>query len=472
MDLYNAIASINDTVNSLVWGPPMLILIVGTGIFLTIMVKFFQVSKIKIWWKGTFGQLLKKKGELDKNNITPFQAVTTALASTVGTGNIVGVATAIVRGGPGAIFWMWVSAFFGMVTKYAEVVLAVKFREVDANGTHHGGPMYYIEKGLKMKWLAVIFAVLATLATFGIGNMTQANSIADSMSSTFSIPVFVTGCLIAIIAGLVIIGGIKRIAQVTEKLVPFMAVFYVIGSLVIIFANITKLPGAFGMIFSGAFNTKALEGGLMGYIIMKAMRFGVARGVFSNEAGMGSAPIAHAASSEKDPVKQGLWGIFEVFVDTIIICSLTGLVILMSGINAFEHTEFLNKAGDTVINFVGPDVEGGAALTLSAFQATFGQPGRIFVTIGILLFALSTILGWSYYGEQSIRYFTKNASILDGYKVLFVVFTIIGAMGGLEIIWDIADTLNGLMAIPNLIAVLLLFKLVVDLTKEYVAKSK
>jgi AGCS family alanine or glycine:cation symporter len=442
----------------------MLILIVGTGIFLTIMVKCFQVSKIKIWWKGTFGQLLKKKGEEDKNNITPFQAVTTALASTVGTGNIVGVATAIVRGGPGAIFWMWVSAFFGMVTKYAEVVLAVKYREVDANGVNHGGPMYYIEKGLKMKWLAVIFAILATLATFGIGNMTQANSIAGSMETTFAIPKLVTGCIIAIIAGLVIIGGIKRIAQVTEKLVPFMAVFYIIGALIIIISNITKIPGVFGMIFSGAFDTKALEGGLMGYIIMKAMRFGVARGVFSNEAGMGSAPIAHAASNEKDPVKQGLWGIFEVFVDTIIICSLTGLVILASGISKFE-------AGVGAKDFVG-GLFSGYDLTLAAFSAHFGQAGGIFVTIGILLFALSTILGWSYYGEQSIRYFSKNSSIIDGYKVVFIVFTIIGAMGGLALIWDIADTLNGLMAIPNLIAVLLLCKTVFALTKEYVAKNK
>jgi len=464
MGFYDTVVSLNDTVNGLVWGPPMLFLVVGTGIFLTIMVKFFQVSKIKLWWRGTFGQLFKKRGEEDKNNITPFQAVTTALASTVGTGNIVGVATAIVRGGPGAIFWMWVSAFFGMVTKYAEVVLAVKYREVDANGVNHGGPMYYIEKGLKMKWLAVVFAILATLATFGIGNMTQANAIAGSMETTFAIPKLVTGCVIAILAGLVIIGGIKRIAQVTEKLVPFMAVFYIIGALIIIFSNITKIPGVFGMIFSGAFDTKALEGGLMGYIIMKAMRFGVARGVFSNEAGMGSAPIAHAASNEKDPVKQGLWGIFEVFVDTIIICSLTGLVILASGVSNFE-------AGVGAKDFVG-GLFTGSDLTLAAFSVHFGQAGGIFVTIGILLFALSTILGWSYYGEQSIRYFSKNSSIIDGYKVIFIVFAIIGAMGGLALIWDIADTLNGLMAIPNLIAVLLLCKVVLDLTKEYVAKSK
>jgi len=467
MGLYDVVVSLNDKLNGIVWGPPMLFLVVGTGIFLTIMVKFFQVSKINLWWKATFGYVFSGK-IMEKSagsNITPFQAVATALASTVGTGNIVGVATAIVRGGPGAVFWMWVSAFFGMVTKYAEVLLAVKYREVDAGGTHHGGPMYYIEKGLKMKWLAVIFAIFATFATFGIGNMTQANSIASSMATSFGIPVMATGIVIAILTGLVILGGIKRIAQVTEKMVPFMAVFYVIGSIIILVVNIGRLPHAFGLIFGNAFNFSSLEGGIMGYIIMKAMRFGVARGVFSNEAGMGSAPIAHAASSESDPVKQGLWGIFEVFVDTIIICSLTGLVILTSGVSNFE-------AGAGATNFVG-GLFSGADLTMAAFSSTFGQAGGIFVTIGILLFALSTILGWSYYGQQSLGYLTNNNKVWDWiYKFIFTVLTIVGAVGGLVLIWDIADTLNGLMAIPNLIAVLLLCKVVFDLTKEYVAKSK
>jgi AGCS family alanine or glycine:cation symporter len=470
MEFYKTVQNVNDMINSIVWGPYMLIFLIGTGIYLTIRVNVFQVTKIKIWWQGTFGQLLKKKEERDKSNITPFQAVTTALASTVGTGNIVGVATAIVRGGPGAVFWMWVSAFFGMVTKYAEVVLAIKYREVDENGVHHGGPMHYIEKGLKLKWLAVIFAVFAALASFGIGNMTQANSIASSMESSFHIPVLVTGCLIAILAGLVIIGGIKRIASVTEKLVPFMAVFYILGSLVIIFVNITKIPGVFGMIFAGAFNTRALEGGILGYIVMKAMRFGVARGVFSNEAGLGSAPIAHAASSEKDPVKQGLWGIFEVFVDTIIICSLTSLVILSSGVSSFEPIQFISD-GVTKIDFTG-GVFSGADLTMAAFSSTFGKTGGIFVTIGILCFALSTILGWAYYGEQSLRYLSKKNSILEGYKVIFIVFTIVGAVGGLTFVWDVADTLNGLMAIPNLIGVIFLSGTVFSLTKDYLGKSR
>jgi AGCS family alanine or glycine:cation symporter len=295
--------------------------------------------------------------------------------------------------------------------------------------------------------------------------MTQANSIASSVQTSFGIPVIATGIIIAVITGLVILGGIKRIAQVTEKMVPFMAVFYVIGSLIIVIVNISRLPHAFGMIFGDAFNFRSLEGGIMGYVIMKAMRFGVARGVFSNEAGMGSAPIAHAASSEKDPVRQGLWGIFEVFVDTIIICSLTGLVILTSGVSSFTA-----DAGAT--NFVG-GIFSGADLTMAAFSATFGQPGGIFVTIGILLFALSTILRWSYYGQQSLGYLTKNNKTWDWiYKFIFTVLTVVGAVGGLTLIWDIADTLNGLMAIPNLIAVLLLCKVIFDLTKEYLAKNK
>lgn len=446
------IMQINSTINSIVWGPPMLIFIVGTGIYFSIRSGFFQITKIGIWWKGTSGQLFKKQDKsAAEANITPFQAVSTALASTVGTGNIVGVATAIINGGPGAVFWMWVSAFFGMMTKYAEVLLAVKYREVDENGVHHGGPMYYIEKGANMKWLAVVFAIFATLATFGIGNMTQANSIAGALSDTFSIPPIATGLVIAVLTGLVILGGIKRIASVTEKLVPFMALFYIIGGIIILGLNIGKLPGAFGMIFANAFSMEAVGGGVLGYVIMRAMRYGVARGVFSNEAGLGSAPIAHAASSTKDPVKQGVWGIFEVFVDTIIICSLTALVILTSG---------LVGTGD----FTGAD------LTLKAFSSTLGFAGSAFVSIGIICFALSTILGWSYYGQQSLGYLTKNNKTADLlYKVLFTALTVVGSIGGLTLIWDIADTLNGLMAIPNLIGLVVLSKVVFEHTKKYIA---
>jgi len=448
------IANINDYINGLVWGPPMLILIVGTGIYLTCRLGFFQVSKIAIWWKGTFGQIFAKQDKVDLGgNITPFQAVSTALASTVGTGNIVGVATAIVRGGPGAIFWMWFSAFFGMVTKFSEVTLAVKFREIDENGVHHGGPMYYLEKGCHMKWLAVIFAIFATLATFGIGNMTQANSVASAFENSFGVPTIASGIVIAVATGLVIIGGIKRIASVTEKLVPFMAIFYVIGSLIIIGANAGRLPAACSMIFSNCFSIEAVGGGIMGYVIMQAMRFGVARGVFSNEAGLGSAPIAHAASSNKDPVKQGVWGVFEVFVDTIIICSLTGFVILTSGITNFS-------------DFTGAD------LTMSGFSTTFGQAGAIFVTIGLMCFAYSTILGWSYYGQQSLGYLTKNNKAWDmTYKVIFTLLTIVGSIGGLTMIWDIADTLNGLMALPNLIGLLILSKIIIEHVRKYVKEG-
>ena len=452
-------------INGFLWGPPMLILLVGAGIFLTIRLNVFQVSKIKIWWKGTFGQILSKKAKDKKDsNITPFQAVTTALASTVGTGNIAGVAGAILSGGPGAVFWMWVSAFFGMMTKYAEVVLAVKFRETDANGVHHGGPMYYIQNGLKAKWLAVLFAIFGTLATFGIGNLTQVNTAAGALKDSFGVPVLATGIGIAVICALVIIGGIKRIASVTEKLVPFMAVFYIIGSIIVLVMNASKLGGAFSTIFSSAFSLRSVGGGILGYIIMKGMRYGVARGVFSNEAGLGSAPIAHAASNSTDPVEQGLWGVFEVFVDTIIICTMTALVILTTGIYdaGFDKLQFVYEGGHDK-----------ASLVLASFSNNFGSLGGIFVSIGILFFAGSTILGWSYYGQQCLGYLTnKNKAVSMAYKVVFSLVLILGAVWKSSLVWEIADTLNMLMAIPNLIALVLLSKVVITLTKEYLARGK
>jgi AGCS family alanine or glycine:cation symporter len=458
-----AIVKINDTINSLVWGPPMLVLIVGTGIFLTLATKVFQISQIKVWWKGTFGELLKKKEKVDDSNISPFQAVTTALASTVGTGNIVGVATAVYAGGPGAVFWMWVSGFVGMMTKYCEVVLAVKYRETDEKGAHHGGPMYYIQNGLKMKWLAVIFALFGTFATFGIGNMTQANAIASSLNQVFNVPNVITGIAIALIVALVIIGGIKRIASVTEKLVPFMCVLYVIGSVIILVLNAGRLGHSFGLIFGNAFSMRSVGGGLLGYLIMRGMRYGIARGVFSNEAGLGSAPIAHAASRAKDPVQQGLWGVFEVFMDTIVICTLSGLVIVTADINGY-----LSGGSELYRGTLR-----GVPLVMESFSQTFGPLGGVFIAVGILCFAGSTILGWSYYGQQCLGYLTKNNKAWDlAYKVIFALVAIIGATGGLTLVWDIADTLNGLMAIPNLIGVLLLSKVVFELTKEYLARQK
>ncbi len=441
------ITSINSTINSFVWGPVMLALLVGTGVIITVGSKFFQVSKIAVWMKGTFGAITKKAES--GVNITPFQAVTAALASTVGTGNIAGVATAIVAGGPGAVFWMWVSAFFGMMTKYAEVVLAIKYREVDEKGAHFGGPMYYIANGANMKWLAVLFALFAVFASFGIGNMTQANSISNVLSNSFGFSPIVVGIVLALIVALVIIGGIKRIVVITEKLVPIMAILYVIGAVVILLVNCSQIPTAFGLIFDNAFTVRSGVGGVAGYTMMKAMRYGVARGVFSNEAGLGSAPIAHAASDTKNPVEQGFWGIFEVFVDTIIICSLTALAILTSG---------LHESGLT-----------GAALTTGAFSSVLGNIGGIVLSISLMCFAFSTIVGWSYYGERSLGYlFKNNNTVIYVYKVLFSFSVILGCVFELNLVWDISDTLNGLMAIPNLIGILLLSKVVFSLTKSYI----
>lgn len=443
----------------------MLVLLVGTGILVTFMTKFFQVTKIKLWWSSTFGQLLKKQEKTDEANITPFQAVSTALASTVGTGNIVGVATAIVSGGAGAVFWMWVSAFFGMMTKYCEIVLALKYRETAADGTHTGGPMYYIKKGLGdsavgkaapwlPKLLATLFAVFGAFACFGIGNMTQANSIVSTVQELTGVSPLISGIILALIVGLVIIGGIKRIASVTEKLVPFMAGFYILGGVIAIILNIGRLGPALGEIMAGAFSFKAVGGGVMGYVIAQAMRYGFARGVFSNEAGLGSAPIAHAASATKDPCEQGLWGIFEVFVDTLVVCSITALNIVMAG---------LYKTGDLQ----------GAPLTMASFSQSFGGLSNVFITIAIACFAGSTILGWSYYGERCVDYLTGgNKGIMFGYKILFVCLIVVGSVGGLTLIWDIADTLNGLMALPNLIAIVLLSKIVISETKRFLGERK
>ncbi len=447
----------NGVINGIVWGPPVLALLIGTGILLTVRVGFIQVRKFGVIMKHTLGSLFGPDAhKKDESGVTPFQAVATALASTVGTGNITGVATAVTLGGPGAIFWMWISAFFGMMTKYAEVLLAVKFREKNERNEWVGGPMYYIENGLGWKWLAVIFAVFATIASFGIGNMTQSNSIANALQSTVGISPLVTGIIVAIGAGIVILGGIKRIAQVTEKLVPFMGLFYVILGVATLIMNFGNLPEAFRLIFYCAFNPDAALGGATGYTVMLAIRYGFARGVFSNEAGLGSAPIAHAAANTDSPVKQAFWGAFEVFFDTFIICTITGLVVVSSG----AWTSGLQ----------------GTSLTIAAFGNSLGSIGEWGVTIGTVLFAFSTILGWSYYGEKSIEYLFKGTSLVGGvklgYRVAFVLMTIFGAVGSLQLVWDIADTLNGLMAIPNLIALVALSGIVVKLTKEHFSKAE
>ncbi|HHY18266.1 MAG TPA: alanine:cation symporter family protein [Firmicutes bacterium] len=387
-----------------------------------------------------------------EGDITPFQAMSTALAATIGTGNIAGVATAIATGGPGAVFWMWLSAFFGMMTKFGEVVLAVRYRERKTDGSWAGGPMYYIANGLgdKWKWLAALFAIFGTFASFGIGNLTQANSVADALATNFAIPHLISGIVLMLITGLVVVGGIKRIAQVAEKLVPFMAIFYVVGGLIIISSRLSAVPAAFALIFRLAFTPSAAVGGFAGATIKQAVTMGIARGVFSNEAGLGSAPIAHATAKTDHPVRQGLWGIFEVFADTIVVCSITALSIVVTG--AWQ-------SGKT-----------GAALTSHAFNLGLPGPGGVVVAIGIVLFAFSTLISWAFYGEKCVEYLIGSMAA-KVYRFLFLPFIVLGAVGALEPIWLLADTLNGLMAIPNLIGLLGLSGVIINLTKEYFRKG-
>ena len=451
-DTLETLMNINSAVNGIVWGPLIIILIIGTGTYLSIMTGFFSITKIGYILKNTLLKMFAKddKGE---GEVTAFQAVATALAATVGTGNIAGVATAIALGGPGAVFWMWLAAIMGMTTKFAEVVLAVNYREKTEDGRFVGGPMYYITNGLgkNWKWLAVIFATFGTLASFGIGCMVQSNSVALSAESTFGMPVLVTGIVLAILTAVVIVGGIKRIGAFTEKLVPFMAALYIIGGLWLIIANAGKLPHAFSLIFGNAFTGTAAVGGFAGTVMMQAIRFGVARGIFTNEAGLGSAPIAHAAATTNHPVRQGLWGVFEVFMDTIIICSITALAILVTG--------------------VWESGESGAVLSAMAFDVGLPGIGKYIVSVGLILFAYSTILGWEYYGERCLEYLAGTKPIM-AYRLIWVVAVVVGAIGGLGFMWDLADTLNGLMAFPNLIGVLMLSPVVFRLTKEFFAKEK
>jgi len=460
----DAIIQINSAINGFVWGPVMLVLLVGTGLYLSISTGFVQFRRFGYAMKNTIGKVFHK-AEAGHGEITPFQAVTTALAATVGTGNIAGVTGAIVLGGPGAVFWMWISALVGMCTKYAEVLLAVKYRERNENGEWVGGPMYYIKNGLgkHFKWLGTVFAVLGAIAAFGIGNISQINSIADSVNQVAqafnpaavdakSTIALVTGIVIALFVGLVVIGGVKRIGQVTEKLVPFMAIIYIVCAVIVVIAHAGAIPAVFGMIFKGAFNPSAVVGGAAGITIRLAMTKGVGRGVFSNEAGLGSAPIAHASTSERDPVKQGLYGIFEVFMDTIVICTLTALVVLCSGV-AEGHW--------------GEGALAGATTTIAGFSTVFGQKfGATLLALGLLLFATSTILGWSLYGTRCIEYLFGHKAVKP-YQLLFVIVIVLGAVADLTLVWDISDTLNGLMAIPNLIGLLLLSPVVIKVTRDY-----
>ena len=468
-----SIETIVGKLNDIAWGPWMLLLLVGTGVYLSCRVGFIQFAKFGYTMRNTLGKVFKKT-QAGEGEVTPFQAVATALAATVGTGNIAGVTGAICVGGPGAVFWMWISALFGMVTKYAEVVLAVKYRERNEAGDWVGGPMYYIRNGLgkKFNWLAVLFCLLGALAAFGIGNMTQVNTIATSVNTAIdsfggstaaytvalfgqNVPIssIMIGAVVAMIVGMVLFGGIKRIGAVAELMVPVMAAIYILASILVVGFNFEHIGNVFAMIFQGAFNAEAALGGAFGITIMTTIQKGVGRGVFSNEAGLGSAPMAHAASSERDPVKQGLYGIFEVFMDTLVICTLTALTLLCG-------------AGDQIVW----GQSAGAELISASFSTLFGaQMGSMLVAVGITLFALSTILSWSLYGTRCCE-FLLGSKAAKVYQVLFVAVILVGATLKLDLVWNIADTLNGFMAVPNLVALLGLSPVVIKLTKEHFMK--
>ena len=455
----NGLLLVIQTISDFLWETPMTIALIGTGLYLSIKFKFRYITKIKFHFQNTFGKMFKGKGE-GEGTVSGFAAACTAMANTIGVGNIGGVATAITMGGPGAIFWMWISALLGMGTKFAEVVLAVFYREKDANGDWVGGPMYYIKNGLGKNayFLAIAYSVLGILTVFGTGNATQVNTITTAIdsalfnynladkSNTFTINL-VIGIIIAILVGLILIGGIKRIGSVTEKLVPFMAAMYIIMAIILVIINIKSVPGVFASIFEGAFNPKSVTGGIVGSLFL-SMRKGVSRGIFSNEAGLGTGSIAHACSDVKHPVQQGLWGIFEVFIDTIVICTLTALVILCSG------TE------------VAYGQAAGADLTINGFVATYGNWISIFTAVALCCFAFSTILGWGLYGSRCVG-FLFGSKLIKPFMVVYAFVAIIGATMDLGLLWDIADTFNGLMIIPNLIAVFMLSGTVVKLTREY-----
>ena len=468
-----SIETIVGKLNDIAWGPWMLLLLVGTGVYLSCRVGFIQFARFGYAMRNTLGKVFKKT-QAGEGEVTPFQAVATALAATVGTGNIAGVTGAICVGGPGAVFWMWISALFGMVTKYAEVVLAFKYRERNDQGDWVGGPMYYIRNGLGkgFNWLAVLFCLLGALAAFGIGNMTQVNTIATSVNTAIdsfggstaaytvalfgqNVPIssIMIGAVVAMIVGMVLFGGIKRIGAVAELMVPVMAAIYILASILVIGFNFEHVGNVFAMIFKGAFNAEAALGGAFGITIMTTIQKGVGRGVFSNEAGLGSAPMAHAASSEKDPVKQGLYGIFEVFMDTIVICTLTALTLLCG-------------AGDKIVW----GQSAGAELISASFSSVFGaQLGSMLVAVGISLFALSTILSWSLYGTRCCEFLLGSAAARV-YQIIFVAVILVGATLKLDLVWNIADTLNGFMAVPNLVALLGLSPVVIKLTREHFAK--
>lgn len=462
--MLHIIESVNNAVNNFIWGVPAMICIIGVGLYLSLRTHFIQIRKFPYAIKTTIGRVFRKKEAAD-GAMTPFQAVCTALAATVGTGNIAGVAGAIAIGGPGSVFWMWISAFLGMCTKFSEVTLAVHFRETNEQGDLVGGPMYYIKNGLgkHWQWLAVAFSAFGVLTVFGTGNATQVNTITTAIDSALlnfhiietsqtNTCNLILGIAITLLVALVLLGGIKRIGSVTEKLVPFMALLYILLSLGVVFLNIERVPAVFHSIILGAFNPSAITGGIVGSFFL-SMKKGVSRGIFSNEAGLGTGSIAHACADTRKPVKQGFFGIFEVFTDTIVICTLTSLVILCSGV-AVPYGE-----------------AAGAELTISGFTATYGSWVSVFTAVAMCCFAFSTIIGWGLYGARCIE-FLFSSKIIKPFMVVYSLVAILGATVDLGLLWSIAETFNGLMAIPNLIALFLLSGTVVKLVKEYFSSER
>ena len=473
------VAKVNDAVNGVVWGAPALVLLAFVGVLMTVLTRVFQVTHFGHWIKKTIGAVFHDKhvtSHTKDKSISQFQSLCTALAATVGTGNIVGVAGAIMVGGPGAVFWMWAMAFLGMMTNYSENVLGIFYRRKNSKGEWSGGAMYYLRDGLGSrkgcktvgKVLAWLFSLFCLLASFGIGNMTQVNSISGNMETVFGVPTWVTGLVIMVLVGLVVVGGLKRIASVTEKIVPFMVILYMLGSIAIFFMNISQIGEVFSAIFRGAFAAKAATGGVVGYGIKLAIEQGMKRGVFSNEAGLGSSVMVHSNSNVKEPVKQGMWGIFEVFADTIVVCTLTAFSILSSGLVNLETgataAEYVTRAGESIALTK-------ANLVSSVFNMRFGFIGSAFIAVSIMLFAFSTVLGWSHYGTKACEYLLGEKRTIP-YRILFVLLVFGGAVMGDNLAWDLADTFNGLMMIPNLIGVIALSGVVARITKNYVNRTR
>ncbi|MDD7282056.1 alanine/glycine:cation symporter family protein [Floccifex sp.] len=466
----NVLKNINDLVNGFVWGPLGLSLLFLVGVWMTLVNKGFQITHFKHWIKQTIGAIFKDESvrahthKHDKQ-ISQFQSLCTALAATIGTGNIVGVSSAIISGGPGAIFWMWVMSILGMMTNYSENVLGIYYRIKNKKGEWSGGAMYYLanglgsKKGLKSlgKILAILFSLFCVLASFGIGNIAQVNSISGNLYTAFHIPTFITGILLVFLVGIVVVGGIKRVASVTEKLVPAMAIIYIVGALIVVFYNIQLVPSAFKAIFKGAFGLQSIKGGIIGFTIKQAVVWGFKRGAFSNEAGLGSSVMVHSSSNVKEPVQQGMWGIFEVFADTIVVCTLTALVVLTSGF-------FDLNTGMQIVEVSASSVVG------QAFGNVFGTIGPMFIAVAILMFAFSTVLGWSHYGSKSVEYLLGEKFVFV-YQLLFCGMSFFSATMDLTLAWDLSDTFNGLMMIPNLIGVLVCSSTVKQITQNYIDRT-